>query len=127
MSARRNPALMALVADLAQLGEADVRAILDELDPSARAQLVSLIDGYRQGDLAEAPVPSASPVAPAALSGWLTDRLAVNDETRSTGMTPHASETLRRIAQEHGWIGSAPQEAPSEPRRPLLSRLGLGA
>lgn len=116
-------ALLALVADLAQLGDEDIQAILGELDPDARRRLDALMARYRQGD--HAPTVDNAPITP--LSGWLTDRLAVNDDARSTGMTPHGSETLRRIARMHGWSPTRDAAAAPSPRRPLLSRLGRGA
>lgn len=112
-------ALRAMAADLAALGEADLDAVLGELDPSDRSRLLELIAAFRSGDrLAGAP-PAAVP-APA-LSPWLTRRLA----GEAPDLTPRALEALRSAAAAVGWAPrSAGSSAPN--RRPLLSRLGLG-
>lgn len=116
-------ALMSLVAELAQLGDGDVQAILADLDAASRERLDDLLDAYRRGDTV---VAAASRVRGSlTLSPWLTDRLALNDDARSTGMSLHASGALRRIAASHGWRPPGSAGHATRDARPLLARMGL--
>lgn len=120
---RSRRALLTLVADLAQLGDGDVQIILQDLEPPERNRLVELLDAYRRGETVEPKAPAAT--AGVMLSPWLTDRLSQNDESRTTGMTLHASEALRRIAMRQGEAETHAGGHSARDARPLLARLGL--
>lgn len=124
MRADGSRALRALVAEMAQLEDGDLRAILDDLDAASRTRLTALIGAFRSGD---APVGySAQPDGSMnSMPGdWLLARLQPQDPAAS-GMTPHALQALRRAAQDAGWAGAPARAAAAPDQRGLLARLGL--
>lgn len=114
-------ALRSAVAELAGLADEDVQAILSELDATSRRRLTELLEDYHRGDL---PVPAATRV-PLDLAPWLAERVSGGGEGRTWTMTPHASQTLARIAAGHGWTTPAVKRAPVGVTRGLLARVGL--
>lgn len=125
MRADGSRALRALVAEMAQLGDDDLQAILDDLDSGARARLTVLIETFRAGDGPAAYAPQPGESVAAAPSDWLLARLRPRD-TAASGMTPHALQALKRAAQEAGWTDTpASPVSTAADQRGLLARLGL--
>ncbi|HYC68871.1 hypothetical protein [Brevundimonas sp.] len=96
-----NRALRALVAELAELGDRDLKAILVDLDAGERDCLLELMAEYRDGG----GNPEGAQGPDLALSDWLTGRLR---EKVSSGMTTFAAEALRQSATSMGWRAGAP-------------------
>jgi hypothetical protein len=123
MRADGSRALRALVAEMAQLAEDDIQAILDDLDVGSRARLTALIETFRGGDNPAAYAPPPEGAATSAPGDWLLARLQPRDPAAS-GMTSHALQALHRAAQGAGWSG-APASVAAPDQRGLLARLGL--
>lgn len=124
MQADGSRALRALVAEMAQLGDGDLQAILDDLDGAGRSRLMELMEAFRAGDVATPDVAATSGLNAITPGDWLLARLRPEDPTGAR-MTPHALQALRRAALTAGWA-----EVPATPpRRPdhggLRARLGL--
>jgi hypothetical protein len=113
-------ALRTLVAQMAELGDGDLKSILAELEAPDRARLLDLIEAFRRGDLAAR---EPGRIGGLAVSAWLAARLQGGG---APGMTVHASQTLRRLAIENGWTDQASAAAPTpRPQGGVLARLGL--
>ena len=118
-------ALRSAAAELTLFAEEDVQAILSELDVASRRRLTELLDGYRGGDL-PARAATASPSAHRPdLASWLAERMSGGGEVRTWTMTPHASQTLVRIAADQGWTTSTARSEAGLRTPGLLARLGL--
>ena len=113
----RSRALRAMVADLAALGDEDLKAVLNDLDAPSRDRLLDWIAAFRRGDDRRVEAADGAPE----FSPWLLQRLS--DGT--SNLAPHALETLRTAAAAEGWTLKGP--APRDPGRAgFLLRLGLG-
>lgn len=114
-------ALRSAAAELSGFADEDVQAILSELDMASRRRLTELLDDYHRGDL---PGPAATGVR-LNLTSWLAERVSGGGESRAWTMTSHASQTVARIAAEHGWTTPTVRSAPVGGTRGLLARVGL--
>ena len=123
MRADGSRALRTLVAEMAQLDDDDLQAILDDLDIGSRARLMDMIESFRNGD---GPVRAETGVPDAALvpTEWLQARLRPRDPAAS-GMTPYALQALRRAAMNAGWTDAAAAVERRPDQRGLLAVLGL--
>ena len=120
-----------MVAELAGLGDGDLREILAELTPSERARVEDLLASYSKKDEAPAPAVQAEPqLDTSGLSPWLAARLEepgrqAKDAPRGLGLrlarraptveaeiTAAARETLKAcVAATLGY-----REPPAKPR-----------
>lgn len=120
MRARESKTLRSLVADLAQLRDEDVEAILADLDLPSRSRLEDLLGAYKRGDACD----ESSTSAPrgVVVSPWLSDRLSTARQGQYGGMTAHAAQALQRAAANQGWSGS-PVEVRQPGQRSLIDRM----
>ena len=110
--------LRSVAAELSELDDDDVQAILGGLDPSSRQRLQALIARYREGDR-HAP-PAAGTAPDLRLSDWLTSRLS--DATARGRLTPRALAALDAAAADAGWRPTGP--TPPRARGGLRAWLG---
>lgn len=111
--------LRSVAAELAQLTDDDVEAILSELDAAARRRLTALLGEYHRGG-----PPAAAPATPGRdlqLTSWLAERVSGAGGT----MTAHAARALARVAAEQGWAPPIADGAPARTTQGLLARIGL--
>lgn len=121
MLARESRALRSVVADLAQLRDEDVQAILADLDLPSRDRLAGLLEAYKNGDASNgSPVPALAAIG---VGPWLSDRLSAGRQGHPGGMTPYAIQALQRIAADQGWSASPVEMRPPAPQR-LIDRMG---
>jgi hypothetical protein len=102
-----NRSLRIMVARLAKHNDADVRAILDKLDPGQRPQILSLLaelDGTNDSNTApsDEAIPSAV-LIPESISPWLAARIVGDADSEAAAqdrfsITPHAQLALQRCA-----------------------------
>lgn len=110
-------ALRRAAAELTALDEADIEAILQGLEPEARARLAGLMDDYRGAFVGASADPHVAPEEAPRFSPWLEGRLGASAEG---DLTPHARAMLREAARRMGW-----RKEPVRPQGPAGGVLNL--